>query len=241
MTPALRCVLLDIDGTLLDSNDAHARTWVSALRAHGFDVPYDRIRGAIGMGGDLILRQFADLDHERGLGKRIGDERSRLFRAELPRLAPFAGVRDLLARMRASGLTCVVATSAGEDEVGPLLAQAGVADLVDHTTSSGDAEVSKPAPDIVLAALSRAQARPEEALFLGDTPFDVEAGRRAGVDVVAVRSGGWPFTDRDGAVAVYDDAAALLEEYDVSPFRSRLAPDPTRSASGPRAVRAARS
>lgn len=214
----MRCVLLDIDGTLLDSNDAHARTWVQAMRQHGVEVELEAVRASVGMGGDLLLARLAGLDHEKGLGKKIAGEHKRLFLAELPRLRPFPGVRDLLLRMKGGGLRLVVATSAGAGELVPLLEQANVADLVDHATTSSDAEVSKPAPDIIEAALAKGQAAPAEAIMLGDTPYDLEAATRAGVAMVAVRCGGWPFTERDGALAVYDDPAAILADYDRSPF-----------------------
>lgn len=214
----LRCALLDIDGTLLDSNAAHARAWSAAMRHHGVAVDEERVHGAIGMGGDLLLRQLADLDVEHGLGKRINQTRSQLFKAELPGLRPFPRVVELLERLRGRGLTCVVATSAAGDEVGALLERAGIAHLIDAATSSADAAVSKPAPDIVEAALARAGVAPDEALMLGDTPYDIEAATRARVGIVAVRSGGWPFTARDGALAVYDDAAALLADFENSPF-----------------------
>lgn len=108
-----------------------------------------------------------------------------------------------------------------------MLKQCGIAGLVDHVTSSADAAVSKPAPDILQAALEKAQATPEESVMIGDTPFDIEAAARAGVRIVAVRSGGWPFTDRDGAVAVYADVGAILSDFDASVFGQGAAGSPS--------------
>ncbi len=220
----LRHVLLDIDGTLLDSNDAHARAWVGALREHGVDVEFDRVRGMIGMGGDLLLPAIAEIELDSPRGRKIAKTRTTMFLAELPWLKPFPRAADLVRRLREAGLGCVVATSAGAQELRPMLEQCGIAGLVDHVTSAADAAVSKPAPDIVEAALAKAQATPDEAVMIGDTPFDIEAARRAGVRIVAVRSGGWPFTERDGALAVYDDVAAILAAFDGSVFGQSAGP-----------------
>jgi HAD superfamily hydrolase (TIGR01509 family) len=217
----VRCALLDVDGTLLDSNDAHARIWVRAFEKYGFDVDYALIRGCIGMGGDRIMRRFADLDDSRGLGHQIATERKAMFLEELPRLRPFPNVRDLLERMRDAGLRRVVATSAAGEELIPLLEQAGILELVDRATSSADADRSKPAPDIISAAIARSEVRPQECVMLGDTPYDFEAAGRAGVPAVLLRCGGWPFDGREGALAVYDDPTELLARFDESPFAVR--------------------
>jgi HAD superfamily hydrolase (TIGR01509 family) len=228
-------VLLDIDGTLIDSNEAHARAWVDAFAEYGITTDVERVVRLIGMGGDKLLPTIAPgLDTERGKGKEMTERRKRIFKERyLPTLRPFPRVRALLERMRDEGLTLVVATSAGESELGGLLDVAGVADLLDATTNSDDAENSKPDPDIVQAALRRAKARPEETLMLGDTPYDVEAAGRAGVGCVAVRSGGWDDAALRDAVAVYADAAALLDAWDDSPIaalaRTGRAPSPAPS------------
>ncbi|HYJ80259.1 MAG TPA: HAD family hydrolase, partial [Longimicrobiaceae bacterium] len=131
----------------------------------------------------------------------------------------FTAARELLERMRADGLTLVVATSASKDDLGALLKAAGVEDLIDASSTSSDAEESKPDPDIVQAALDAAGCDPGEAVMLGDTPYDIEAASRAGVGCVALRCGGW-WSDEDlaGATAVYDDPADLLARYEDSPF-----------------------
>jgi HAD superfamily hydrolase (TIGR01509 family) len=216
---ALAAVLLDIDGTLLDSNDAHAAAWHEALERVGHPVPLKEIRGWIGMGGDALLAQIGLSDAE-GPGHEAGEIRKSLVLQRMSDLRPLPGARDLLLRMRDEGLDLVVATSASAEELTGLLAQAGVADLVRAATTADDAERSKPAPDIVEAALERAGVPAREALLLGDTPYDLEAARRAGVGFVAVRSGGWPFDARKGPMplAVFDDARALLEQWDRSPF-----------------------
>jgi HAD superfamily hydrolase (TIGR01509 family) len=216
--PRYRAVLLDIDGTLVDSNEAHVDAWVQALRENGYDIAADRIRGLIGMGGDNLLPAAVDLDKQSSRGEKIAARHGELFREQLPDIRPFPGVRQLLLRMKEEGLALAVASSAEPEEVKALLEVAGVADLIDREASAGDAESSKPDPDIVNAALARLDLRPREAVLLGDTPYDIAAARRAGVGTIAVRSGGFPDEELDGALALYDDAADLLARYGSSPL-----------------------
>jgi phosphoglycolate phosphatase-like HAD superfamily hydrolase len=216
---ALQTVLLDIDGTLIDSNDAHARAWVASLSAHGYEVPFEKVRPLIGMGGDKILPQLTGLDPESGEAERIARTRTEVFvKEELPTLRPTPGARALLEHMRDRGLELVVATSAKKDEVELILRQAGVADLIHAASSSDDADRSKPDPDIVRAALRKAGRQASHSAMLGDTPYDVEAATRARVPAVALRCGGWTDEGLRGALAVYDDPADLLAHYDDSPF-----------------------
>ena len=223
--PALRTVLLDIDGTLIDSNDAHTRAWVDSLAAHGYVVPFEQIRPLIGKGGDKILPELVGLDPESGEAKRMGETRSELFlHRELPTLQPTAGARALLERIIADGLQPVVATSAKADEVRALLEQVGVSDLIQLASSSDDAERSKPDPDIVQAALRLSGSQPMHCIMLGDTPYDLDAASRARVPAIALRCGGWWDDDAlAGAVAIYDHPADLLAHYDDSPVGSALA------------------
>lgn len=219
----VRAVLLDIDGTLVDSNDAHAQTWVDALAQYGHPVSFERVRRLIGMGGDKLLAQIG-IDKESRLGQRIDERKGELFtRDHLPHLAGFPQARELLLRLIDAGLTLVVATSAKAAEVDALLERCNARDLVPQRASSDDAESSKPAPDIVQAALARAQVPPSAALMLGDTPYDVQAARRAGVRCVGLRSGGWGDGDLEGALAVYDDVADILAHFESSPFVSGAA------------------
>jgi HAD superfamily hydrolase (TIGR01509 family) len=211
----IRAALLDVDGTLLDSNDAHARAFADAFAEHGLQVPFDTIRRCIGMGGDLLIPEVSGLDAELGVGKAVAERKKELFFEMLPSLRPTPGARELVRRMKDDGLALVVATSAAEEELEGLLRQAGVLDLLPRRTSADDADVSKPAPDILEAALKKAGVAPSEALMLGDTPYDRLAAERAGVGFVAVRCGGWDFPEG----AVYDDPADLLAHWDASPFR----------------------
>jgi phosphoglycolate phosphatase-like HAD superfamily hydrolase len=216
---ALRTVVLDIDGTLIDSNDAHARAWVAALAEHGYVVPIEQVRPLIGMGGDKLTPELTGLDPESGEARRIGETRGEIFRArELHSLRPTPGARALLEHLTSLGFELVVATSARDDEVRALLEQAGVADLIQAASSADDADRSKPDPDIVQAALRKAHRPASHSLMIGDTPFDVEAATRARVPIIAVRCGGWDDAALAGAVAIYDDPAALLARFDESPL-----------------------
>ena len=219
---ALRTILLDIDGTLIDSNDAHARAWVDAFAAHGYVVPFEQVRPLIGKGGDKLVPELIGLDPESGEAKRMSETRSELFlNRELPTLRPTNGARALLERMTADGFELVVATSAQSSEVRALLEQTGVSDLIQLASSSDDADRSKPDPDIVQAALRMSGSQAAHSAMLGDTPYDVEAAARARVPLVALRCGGWWGDDAFAqAVAVYDDPAELLAGWEESPFRT---------------------
>lgn len=215
----IRAVLLDVDGTLVDSNDAHARAWVDAFAEFGRPIPFERIRPLIGKGGDKLMPEVSGLAAESEDGRRIDRRRSEIFRERyLPTLEPFPRATELLKRLRADGFNLVVATSAKKEELEPLLALFDGSWLVTGATSSDDAERSKPDPDIVAAALARARVEPNEAIMLGDTPYDIEAAARLGVGTVALRSGGWDDVALDRALAIYTDARDLLTHYDESPF-----------------------
>jgi len=216
----IRGALLDVDGTLVDRNDAHARAWVKAFAQHGRDIPFERIRPLIGMGGDKLLERLAGLDSETGTGQRIADERKKIFAAEcLPSLRATPGARPMIEWLKREGAAITIATSATRGEVDGLLKAAGVHDLIDQVTSSDEAEDSKPDPDIVVAALKRSGRPTRGAIMLGDTPYDIEAASRAGIGTIAFRCGGWNDNDLRGAVAIFDHPEALLAHVHEPPFR----------------------
>jgi HAD superfamily hydrolase (TIGR01509 family) len=218
----LRAVILDIDGTLLDSNDAHAEAWKEVGQEFGKSIPFHAARALIGMGGDKVLPRLTGLKEDDPRGKEILDRRGEIFRERyLPKLQPLPGARDLLTRLKRDGLHLVVATSADEEEVSLLLERAGVRDLIEDTASSGDVDESKPAPDIVEAALERAACLPNQAVMIGDTPYDVLAAQRAGVAIVTVRSGGWGDRDLVGSIEIYDHALHALKNFESSVLAGR--------------------
>lgn len=212
----VRGVLLDIDGTLADSNDAHAHAWVAALAESGRAVPFEIVRPLIGMGGDKLLPKVSGLDAGAGEGKQVSDRRAAIFKSEyLPHLRPCRGAADLLRRLKDRGLKLAAASSAKADELGPLLKVCGADRVIDAATSSDDADRSKPDPDILHAALRELGLPADAVVLVGDTPYDVEAARRAGVRVIALRCGGWADLKAD---AVYDDPADLAAHLDRSPL-----------------------
>jgi len=212
-------VIFDVDGTLVDSNDAHARAWVQAFAEVGITVAYERVRRAIGMGGDKLMPRVSGLEEASTEGQAIAERRAEILKKEfLPTLRAFPRTRELVTRLKEDGYTLAIASSAKQDELHPLLEIACVSDLIPTRTSSDDADNSKPDPDIVAAALKRTGCRAEAAIMIGDTPYDVEAARRAGVRAVAFECGGWARDDLRGAAAFYRDAADLLDSYPQSLF-----------------------
>lgn len=215
----LRAVLFDVDGTLLDSNDAHAHAWLDALRGQGFNVPFDLVRSKIGMGGDKLLLEVAGIDDESVVGKLVNERRSAVMKAfYLPDLGPTPGARSLVQRLKSRGLECLVVTSSSKEDLADLLRAGAVADLLTEAITSDDADKSKPSPDLVQAALDKLGMGPRDVVMLGDTPYDVTAADRTGVSTIALRSGGWSDRDLDGAIAIYDDPADLLAHLDESPI-----------------------
>ncbi len=213
-------MIFDVDGTLVDSNDAHARAWVQAFTEQGITVAYDSVRRAIGMGGDKLMPLVAGIAEDSREGEKISKRRKEIFQRDwLPRLHPFRHTRDLAEHLHREGFTLAVASSASEKELHPLLEVAQVADLIPKRTSSDDAERSKPDPDIVQAAIHRTHCRKDRIAMIGDTPYDVEAALRAGIRIIGVTCGGWTRDDLRGATAVYDDVADLLAHYDSSILR----------------------
>jgi len=215
----LQGVIFDIDGTLVDSNDAHAQSWVDAFAEAGYNVPFDVVRPLIGMGADKLLPKTVGVSHESDKGKKLLARRSEIFRGKyLPRLKPLPGSRALVLRVRDDGLKAIVATSAKDDELKGLLQAAAVNDLMEERATASDAKRSKPDPDIVQAAVEESGIGKENLIMIGDTPYDVEAATRAGVRTIAFRSGGWNDDDLNGAIAIYDGPADLLAHYEASPL-----------------------
>ncbi|HSK10610.1 MAG TPA: HAD family hydrolase [Vicinamibacterales bacterium] len=210
-------VILDVDGTLVDSNDAHARAWETAFRDHGYDIPFARIRPLIGMGGDKLLPQLANLEPDSISGRLVSDQRRVLFLDQhLPLLRPQRGARQLVERLLERGVKVAVASSASADELQRLLRVAAVDDLVEEVISKSDAGASKPDPDTVALALARIGCPADQVIMVGDTPYDIEAAQRVGVATIAVRCGGFSNQDLAGALAVYDDPEALAVDLDAA-------------------------
>jgi len=222
-----KAILFDVDGTLVDSNDAHAHAWVTAFAEARIRVEFQKVRCAIGMGGDKLMPAVADIQADSPQGQRISERRSEIFKADyLPHLRPFRDAGALVSAIQARGLATVAASSAKRDELEALLKIAGALSLLDDSASGDDAEESKPEPDIVHAALNKIGASAADALMIGDTPYDVEAAARAGVRTIAFRCGGWNDSELKAAIAIYDGPWDLLGRLDESPAASPKAQIP---------------
>src|SRR2546421_9627129 len=215
----IHAVIFDVDGTLVDSNDAQARSWVDALKEFGYSVPYEKVRPLIGMGGDKVLPETIGVQKDSEKGKQISKRRSEIFKEKYPpNVKPFPDAQKLLDRMREQGLKLAIATSAQPDELRPLLQIVGAADLIEEKTSSQDAKSSKPDPDIMQVTLKKVGYPANEVVMIGDTPYDIEAASKVGVGTIAFRCGGWNDADLAGAIAIYNDPAAPLAHYDSPPL-----------------------
>ena len=208
-------ILFDVDGTLVDSTYLHTVAWWQALRRYGHEVPTAEIHRAVGMGSDTLLEHFLGDDAD----DRIADAHNEFYRPWLEQVRPLPGAADLLRACARRGLAVVLASSAGEQELGTLRQILGADDVITAATSSADAERSKPAPDILEAALAKAGLRAERCLFVGDSVWDVDAAGQLGLACIGLTSGGTSAAELAGrgAVATYENPAALLEDLAGSP------------------------
>lgn len=214
-----RAVLLDIDGTLVDSNYLHVQAWSEAFGDIGAPVDTWRIHRAIGMDSGKMLEALLG-DRSAQLGERAQQAHGDRYAALAPRLRPFRQARELLSTLDQRGLQVVLATSAPQEELSRLLDVLDAQEWIAHVTSAEDVESAKPEPDIVQVALRKAGVEPADALLVGDAVWDAESARRVGVGFVGLLSGGTSTDDLEsaGALAVYDDVSALLADLDNSPL-----------------------
>ena len=211
----LAAVLLDIDGTLIDSNDKHAKCWVEAFAHFGKSVAWEEVRMQIGKGGDLLVPDTLNAREMREFGEELGEFRGDLWkRRYMKTVEPFPGVVEAMRAMRDRGIKIALASSSNPNEVEYYVELLGVADLLEGTTSKGDAEVSKPSPEIFEAALERLKSDPARSLAVGDTPYDILAAHRVPVPVAAVLCGGFARETLQKAEFLFDDVPALTRELD---------------------------
>jgi HAD superfamily hydrolase (TIGR01549 family) len=210
--------ILDIDGTLVDTNYQHAIAWYNAFRQHDVRLPVWRIHRHIGMGGDQLVKALAGEDVDAELGDDIRAAEKALYLSMIQTTQPLAGARELIEELKRGGREVVLASSAKEQEVDHYLDLLDARELVDAWTTSADVEATKPEPDLVQAALDKLDA--DEAVMVGDTPWDVEAARRAGVQTITVMTGGFSEQElRDaGAAAVFESIVALREGVGDTPL-----------------------
>jgi HAD superfamily hydrolase (TIGR01509 family) len=210
--------ILDVDGTLVDTNYHHAIAWYRAFRSHGVVLPIWVVHRHIGMGGDQLVAAVAGDEIEESRGDDIRDAEKELYMELIEEVEPFEEARELIADLKQRGDPVVLASSAKEDEVSHYLDLLDARELADGWTTSADVEATKPAPDLVRAALEVAGT--EDAVMVGDTPWDAKAAGRAGIETVAVLTGGFAEQElRDaGAVEVFESVAELRSGLDRTPL-----------------------
>ena len=204
-------VLLDVDGTLVDSNEAHAHAWIETLARFGHEVAFARVRSLVGMGGDRLIEMTVGIARDDPRNKKIADARSEIFRERwMSAVRPLRGARELLLRLRHEGYQYALASAARTEELEPLLAIADIADLAETRTTSSEVGASKPAPDTIEAAMGKLLiVERSRTVMIGDTPYDARAAREANVAFIGVTTGGWPAEALAGAIAVFDGPAAI--------------------------------
>jgi HAD superfamily hydrolase (TIGR01509 family) len=212
--------VLDIDGTLVDTNYHHAIAWYRAFREHGIVLPVWRIHRHIGMGGDQLVAALTDDQTEREHGDKIRETETKCYFELIDEVETMDGSRELIEHIKQRGHTVVLASSAKEAEVDHYLDLLDARELADAWTTSADVEATKPAPDLVTAALDRAGGSSDDAVMIGDTPWDVKAAGGAGVQTLAVLTGGFSVHElrEAGAVDVFDSVRELCERLDRTPL-----------------------
>lgn len=221
----LTAVIFDIDGTLTDSVDIHAMAWQESLRHFGHEISYEKVRRQIGKGGDQLLQTLLSPSENEDHGAKLDDYRGELFKRKYMKLIrPLSMVPELFRRIREQGTKIVLASSAKRDEVEEYEKLLQIEDLVEHETSSDDAERSKPHPDIFVAAMKRlGNPSAEQVIAVGDTPYDAQATAAISVPCIGVRSGGWSDEElrQAGCIYVYAGPADLLAQFDQSALNAR--------------------
>jgi HAD superfamily hydrolase (TIGR01549 family) len=212
--------ILDVDGTLVDTNYHHAIAWYRAFRQHGELLPVWRIHRHIGMGGDQLVGALCGELVEEEKGDEIRDAEKALYMAMIEEVEPLPGARELIVDLKESGHPVVLASSAKQQEVDHYLDLLGARDLADGWTTSADVEATQPEPDLVVAALEKAGDR--KGVMVGDSTFDCEAAGRAGIESLAVLTGG--FSEQElldaGAARVFGSIDELREALDSTPLAS---------------------
>lgn len=214
-----RAVLMDIDGTLLDSANAQAQSWLRVLQDFGYEVKFGQVRARIGMGQDRLLRELCGISENSPRARRMLTIRELLLRSHyLPQMTAKRGAHEFVARLQQDGAALLIASSASRSEVMALLGQAQLLTDFDHVVCKEDTPQTKPAADVVRVALARSGLRPEQAIFVASSPYDLAAAHAAHVPSVALRSGGWPDSALLDASDLYDDLPQLLARFESSPL-----------------------
>jgi HAD superfamily hydrolase (TIGR01549 family) len=218
----IKAAIFDLDGTLVDSNDLHVQAWQETFRHFGKEIPVEKLRAQVGKGGDQYLPVFLNEIEMREIGKQVDEFRGKIFKKKyLAQVRAFPRVRELFERVRGEGKKIALASSGKADEVEHYQELIGIEGLVDCQTTVDDVEHSKPKADVFIAALRRlGHLAPDQAIAIGDTPYDIEAAKKINLATIALLCGGFPEDDlRDeGAIAIFRDPADLLDHYYQSPL-----------------------
>ncbi len=227
----IEAVIFDIDGTLVDTVDFHAQSWDQTFQHFGHHIPYDQIRAQIGKGSDKLMPVFfsleelnkSDDDLSPTFGERMRDYRRELYKREYhPQIKAFPQVRELFLRIKADGKRIALASSATKDDLATYKQILNVEDLIDAATTTSEVESSKPEPDVFFVTLEKlGDVDPNNAIVVGDTPYDAEAANKALLRTIGVLSGGFSEENltKAGCIAIYQNIADLLAHYDESPLK----------------------
>jgi HAD superfamily hydrolase (TIGR01549 family) len=211
----LKAIIFDVDGTLVDSNDIHARCWIEAFEQFGKHFAWDVVRNQIGKGGDLLVPDLLNAREMRKFGEQLKTYRTKLYKDKyLKDVKPFPRVRELFETLHGRGIKLALGSSSNQDEVQYYTALLGAGDLVEGSTSKHDAELSKPSPEIFQAALEKLGTAASNTLTVGDTPYDILASHRASLAIAAVLSGGFDRELLTKAEFLFDDVGELGREID---------------------------
>ena len=213
--------ILDIDGTLVDTNYQHALAWYRAFRSCDIQLPVWRIHRQIGMGGDQLVRSLAGAEADRERGDEIRACEATCYREMIGEVAPMEGSRELIVELDRRGHAVVLASSAKPEEVEHYLDLLDARSLARAWTSSGDVSATKPDPELIVRALQKVDASAADAVMVGDSPWDAQAACRADVPTLAVMTGGFAREELEdaGAAEVFESVAQLCDELDRTPLR----------------------
>lgn len=226
----IKNVIFDVDGTLIDSNKLHAEAWQKAFAEYGIEIEFETILRQIGKGGDQLMPVFLSKEELDEFGEQLEADRKKIFQKEyLPHVKAFPKVRELFQRIKIGGRRIVLASSAAEEELQEFKKIMHIEDLLEEETSSDDVALSKPEPDIFLAALKKLGNPPkEECVVVGDTPYDGIAAGKARLKIIGFTCGGWSAEDlrEAGCIEIYESPSDLLKRFD----ESLIAKDAAKSA-----------
>lgn len=218
----MKALIFDVDGTLVDSVDLHARAWQEAFQHFGHSIPFEKIRAQIGKGGDQLMPVFLSKEEIESRGQEIEKYRGVIFKKKyLQDVTAFSLIRVFFQRLLGDGWKIALASSAKKDELQIYKEICQIDDLIETETSTDDAEKSKPHPDIFQAAVKRLKdVAPQDCLVIGDSPYDAEAAAKAGIRSIGFLCGGFPESDlrQAGYEVIYKDAAEVLRHYEQSLF-----------------------